>query len=210
MLDFALYLHIFITIFSILNPLEVIPIFLAITANESKTQRKQTIKKTTIAVIIILLLSAYFGNYLLGFFGININSFRIAGGILLLLMAINMLQAKNPPTKTNMVEQDEAIEKEDVSVVPLAIPLTAGPGTISSVILFSSSMHSFVDKTALGVIVVLASLTIWPILTLSESIGERLGATGLNVATRIMGLILAAIAVQFIIEGILAFVKTNA
>jgi len=210
MLDMALYLHIFITLFSILNPLGVIPIFLAVTADENALEKKITIKRTTTAVIIILILSAYLGDYLLKFFGINIDSFRIAGGILLLLMAVHMLQAKIPSTKTNDTETNEAIEKEDVSIVPLAIPLTAGPGTISTVILFSSNMHTFFDKTVLSIIIVLAAVTIWPILTLSRTIGERLGATGLNVATRIMGLILAAIAVQFIIEGIHAFIKTNA
>ena len=210
MFDISLYLHMFITIFSILNPFGAIPIFLAVTADENALEKKTTIKRTTIAVVIILLLSAYIGGYLLAFFGINIDSFRVAGGILLLLMAVHMLQAKTPPTKTNATEQDEAIAKEDVSIVPLAIPLTAGPGTISAVILFSSNMHSILDKAVLGIIIILASLTIWPILTLSKRIGDYLGTTGLNVATRIMGLIIAAIAVQFMIEGVLAFIHENA
>lgn len=207
MLDLTLYIHIFVTLFSILNPLGAIPIFLAITADESNAEKKVTIRRTVIAIIIILVLSAYLGDYLLEFFGIDINSFRIAGGILLLLMAVHMLQAKTPSTKTNITEQNEAVAKEDVSVVPLAIPLTAGPGTISTVILFSTNMHTIVNKAALGVIIVLVSMSVWPILTLSKSIGKRLGATGLNVATRIMGLIMAAIAVQFIISGVLAFIK---
>ncbi|HHH37661.1 MAG TPA: NAAT family transporter, partial [Epsilonproteobacteria bacterium] len=181
---------------------------LSITADESSDEKRRTITKMLIAVIVILLVSAYLGNYLLAFFGINIDSFRVAGGILLLLMAIHMLQAKMPPTKTSKAEENEAVQKEDVSVVPLAIPLTAGPGTISTVILFSSNTNTLVDQIALGIIILLSALTIWPILMLAESIGKYLGATGLNVATRIMGLILAAIAVQFIIEGILNFVKT--
>lgn len=206
-MDFTLYLHIFVTMFSILNPLGAIPMFLAITADETEDEKKITIRRTVIAVTIILLVSAYVGNYVLDFFGIDINSFRIAGGILLLLMAIHMLQAKTPTTKSTPVEHHEAIAKEDVAVVPLAIPLLAGPGSISTMILFSSSMPQIVDKIALFVIVVSITLLIWPILLLSENIGKRLGSTGLNVATRIMGLILASIAVRFILEGVQAFFK---
>lgn len=207
MIDFASYLNIFVTIFSILNPIGIIPLFLAITADQSTNQKKSTIKNTIIAVLLILLLSAYVGNYLLNFFGIDIDSFRIAGGILLLLMAINMLQAKIPSTKTNEKEQNEAIEKEDISIVPLAIPLIAGPGAISTVILFSSSMPTVIDKVVLGIVIIFTSLLLWPILRLSKPIGEYLGRTGLNISTRIMGLILAAIAVRFILEGLLGFYK---
>ncbi|HEY9190034.1 MAG TPA: NAAT family transporter [Sulfurovum sp.] len=209
MIDFASYLNIFVTIFSILNPIGIIPLFLAITADQSIDQKKATIKNTIIAVLLILLLSAYVGNYVLNFFGIDIDSFRIAGGILLLLMAINMLQAKIPSTKTNEKEQNEAIEKEDISIVPLAIPLIAGPGAISTVILFSSSMPHIIDKVALGVVIIFTSLLLWPILRLSRPIGEYLGRTGLNISTRIMGLILAAISVRFILEGLLGFYKVH-
>lgn len=209
MLDTTLYLHIFVTIFSILNPLGIIPIFLAITANESGISQKRTIKRTVLAVIMILTVSAFLGTYILNFFGIDINSFKIAGGILILLMAINMLQAKTPESKTNITENDEAVAKEDVAVVPLAIPLIAYPGTISTVILFASEMHTIPEKSVLGIVVLLAALSIWPILLLSKPIGERLGTTGLNIATRIMGLILASIAVKFILEGILSFLKLS-
>lgn len=209
MLDYALLVHVFVTLISILNPLGVIPIFLAVTAEEQPQQKRITIKRTVTAVALILLLSAYGGSYLLDFFGIDIDSFRIAGGVLLLLMAVHMLQAKTPTVKTNEYEQSEAVEKEDVSVVPLAIPLLAGPGSISTVILFSTSMPHIADKIALGVIILTAALLIWPVLMLSKPIGERLGRTGLNIATRIMGLILAAIAVRFMLEGLLHFFRGN-
>jgi len=209
MIDVAVYLHIFVTIFSILNPIGIIPIFLAITSDQSAFQKKIIIRKTVISVLFILLMSAYIGNYLLDFFGIDINSFRIAGGILLLLMAIHMLQAKTPNTKTNETEHNEAIEKEDISVVPLAIPLLAGPGAISTVILFSSTMSQSLEKIGLGILIIIATLSIWPILLLSKAIGEYLGKTGLNIATRIMGLILASISVRFILEGLLGFYKGN-
>jgi multiple antibiotic resistance protein len=208
-MDFTSFIHIFITLVSIMNPLGVIPIFLAITADQSSHQKRSSIKRTVTAVILILLISAYGGNYLLAFFGIDIDSFRIAGGILLLLMSVHMLQAKTPTVKTNENEQSEAVEKEDIAVVPLAIPLLAGPGSISTVILFSSSMPTLIDKLALGVIIALSGLLILPTLLLSKPIGQRLGSTGLNIATRIMGLILASISVKFILEGVLHFLKGN-
>jgi multiple antibiotic resistance protein len=209
MLDYALLVHVFVTLISVLNPLGVIPIFLAVTADQEPDQKKVTIKRTVAAVALILMLSAFSGTYLLEFFGIDIDSFRIAGGILLLLMAVHMLQARTSTVKTNAYEQSEAVEKEDVSVVPLAIPLLAGPGSISTVILFSTSMTHIVDKIALGVIILFVVLIIWPVLMLSEPIGNKLGRTGLNIATRIMGLILAAIAVRFMLEGLLHFFKGN-
>lgn len=209
MFDFTLYLHILVSIFSILNPIGIIPVFLTITADESSIEKKMTIRRTVLAVVLILLISAYTGNYILDFFGIDVNSFKIAGGILILLMSIHMLQAKTPPSKTSMAEHNEAMTKEDVAVVPLAIPLIAGPGAISTVILFASGIHTVIDKTALGIIIMLVSLSIWPILLLSKPIGNYLGTTGLNVATRIMGLILASISVKFMLDGILSFVKAS-
>jgi len=207
MLDFTSYIHIFFTLFSILNPIGVIPIFLAVTANESARRKKNTIKKTVIAVLIILLIAAFAGNYVLSFFGVDLDSFRVAGGILLLLMSINMLQAKTSSVKTNEDETSEAVEKEDVSVIPLAIPLLAGPGSISTVILFSSDISSAIEMTIFSIIILVASLSILPILFLSEEIGNRIGTTGLNIATRVMGLFLAAIAVKFIFEGTLHYIK---
>ena len=207
MLDFTSYIHIFFTLFSILNPIGVIPIFLAVTANESARRKKNTIKKTVIAVLIILLIAAFAGNYVLSFFGVDLDSFRVAGGILLLLMSINMLQAKTSSVKTNEDETSEAVEKEDVSVIPLAIPLLAGPGSISTVRLFSSDISSAIEMTIFSIIILVASLSILPILFLSEEIGNRIGTTGLNIATRVMGLFLAAIAVKFIFEGTLHYIK---
>lgn len=200
-MDFTNLLHVFITLISIINPLGIIPIFLTITADQSLAQKKATTKRTVTSVILILLVSAYIGNSILDFFGIDIDSFRVAGGILLLLMSVHMLQAKIPSVKTNDDEHREAVIKEDVAVVPLAIPLLAGPGAISTVILFSSSMPTFLEKIELGAVIILASALILPTLLLSKPIGERLKSTGLNISTRIMGLILASIAIKFIAEG---------
>jgi multiple antibiotic resistance protein len=204
-IDITLYLQIAVAIFSILDPLGVIPLFLVFTSGQNDEERHKIIRRTVTAVTIILITAALAGNHILSFFGIDINSFKIAGGILLLMVALNMLQAKGPLIKTTQSEHNEAIDKEDISIVPLAIPLLAGPGTISTVIVFSSSMESVGEKiTLLGIIIVVVA-TIWPIMMLSKWIGSTIGNTGINIAIRIMGLILASIGVKFIIEGVKAY-----
>lgn len=201
-LDITLYLQVAVTIFAIMDPFGLIPLFLAFTGSQSDEQRTKIIRRSVIATAIILVIAALAGKHVLSFFGIDIYSFQIAGGILLLIIALNMLQAKGSMLKSTPKEQDEAIEKEDISVVPLAMPLLAGPGTISMVIVFSSSMETAGAKLTLIGIIIAVSLTVWPILLLSKWIGQKLGSTGINITVRIMGLILASIAVKFIVEGI--------
>ena len=200
--DVTLYLQIALTLFSIMDPFGLIPLFLAFTGSQSDEQRTKIIRSSVVATAIILVITALGGEYILSFFGIDIYSFQIAGGILLLMIALNMLQAKASMLKTTPKEQDEAIEKEDISVIPLAMPLLAGPGTISMVIVFSATMQTAVEKLILVGIIILVSLSVWPILLLSKWIGHKLGNTGINITVRIMGLILASIAVKFIMQGI--------
>lgn len=204
-IDFILYVQIAIALFTILDPVGVIPLYLSMSQGQSKSERRRQIRRTVIAVAVILTVTALAGSAILDFFGIDIHVFQTAGGIVLLLIALNMLQAKKPLVKTTPKEQSEAIEKEDVSVVPLAMPLLAGPGAISTVIIFSSTMESFEAEAVFVGIIVAVSLTVWPFLTLSKWLGDRIGATGMNIAVRIMGLILASIAVKFILEGIKAY-----
>ncbi|MHB1083405.1 MAG: NAAT family transporter [Thiobacillus sp.] len=135
MLDYAQYVKIFIDLLAILNPLGVIPLFISMTADENAKQRRKTIDMVAIGVTIILLVSLFLGEHLLSFFGITIDSFRVGGGILVLLMAIAMLHAKTSLVQQTDKEANEAIEKESVAIVPLAMPLLAGPGAISTVIL---------------------------------------------------------------------------
>lgn len=204
-MDFTLYVQMAVALFTILDPFAVIPIFITLTDGLSDEERKKIIRKTMTAVGVILLISAIAGNYILAFFGIDIYSFKIAGGILLLLISLNMLQAKGSLVKTTAKEETEAMEKEDISVVPLAIPLLSGPGAISTVIVFSSSMQTLGSKISLLGIIIIVTLSLWPVLHLSKWISQRIGRTGINIAIRIMGLILASIAVKFILEGIQSY-----
>jgi len=202
MLDYAQYIKIFIGLLAILNPLGVIPLFISMTADESTRQRSKTIDMVAIGVTIILLVALFLGEHLLSFFGITIDSFRVGGGILVLLMAIAMLHAKTSLIKQTDSEADESIEKESVAIVPLAMPLLAGPGAISTVILAAHKGHGVVHYLMIALIIVLLSVAVWAALRLSPWIERRIGSTGINVFTRIMGLILTAIAIEFIAAGI--------
>ena len=202
MLDYAEYVKIFIGLLAIINPLGVIPLFIGMTGNENNTDRAQTDDMVGIEVKVILLVVLFFGELLLQFFGISIDSFRVGGGILVLLMAIAMLQAKTSQLRQTDEEADESIDKESVAVVPLATPLLAGPGAISTVILAAHKSSSVMHYIVIALIIVLLSLLVWAALRLSPWIEKRISATGINIFTRIMGLILAAIAVEFIANGI--------
>ncbi|WP_019556303.1 YchE family NAAT transporter [Thiomicrorhabdus arctica] len=202
MLDYADYIKIFIGLLAIVNPFGAIPLFISITADQNEKQHKQTINLVAISVAIILLVTLFFGELLLRFFGITIDSFRVGGGILILLMAISMLHAKTSLLKQTNAEANESAQKESVAIVPLAIPLLAGPGAISAVILAANKSHAVSHYFTIAAGILLLSLIVWILLHLSPWISKRLGITGINVFTRIMGLILAAIAIEFIANGL--------
>ncbi len=202
MQDYAEYIKIFIALLAIVNPLGVVPLFISITANETPSERRTTIKQVAIGVASILLVSLFFGEALLHFFGISIDSFRVGGGILILLMAIAMLHAKTSPLKQTDKEANESLQKEAVAIVPLAMPLLAGPGAISTVILAAHKSTGIMHYLMVALGIIALSIITWIALRLSPWIQKRISATGLNIFTRIMGLILAAIAVEYIANGL--------
>ncbi|MDT8383836.1 MAG: YchE family NAAT transporter [Gammaproteobacteria bacterium] len=202
MLDYAEYIKIFIGLLAIVNPFGAIPLFISMTAEENARQRRTTTKMVALGVGIILLVALFFGEWLLHFFAITIDSFRVGGGILILLMAIAMLHAKTSQIRQTVEEADESIEKESVAIVPLAMPLLAGPGAISTVILAAHKSSGVVHYLAVALGIVVLSLVVWVVLRVSPWITRRISATGINIFTRIMGLILAAIAIEFIANGL--------
>jgi multiple antibiotic resistance protein len=187
---------------AIVNPLGVIPMFVSMTADETYKERLKTIDNVAVGVIVILLAVLFFGDLMLTFFGITIDSFRVGGGILVLLMAIAMLHAKTSPIQQTDEEATESMAKTSVAIVPLAMPLLAGPGAISTVILVAHKSNAPMHYVLLAITILLLSMTIWAVLRLSPFIIRRLGPTGINIFSRIMGLILAAIAVEFIANGL--------
>ena len=190
-------------IFAILNPFGVIPIYLSMMTDRRPEVMHRTAFKASVAVAVILTLAVWSGDSLLTFFGIGIPAFRIAGGLLVLLIAIAMFGAKTSPARHTEAEQAEGEAKNDIAVVPLAIPLLAGPGAISLVIVDAHQVVNLSGKIVFSIGIIGITLIVWLVLRLAEPIGERLGTGGLNIATRVMGLILAAMAVQFMADGML-------
>lgn len=202
MLDWAYLFKIGIALFAIVNPIGSIPMFISATNGWSESDQLKTTKTVAITVFSVLTVSALVGDSILDFFGISIASFQVGGGILLLLIAISMMHAKHSGTRQTLEEAQAVAEREAIAIVPLSIPLLAGPGAISSMIIAAQQSGSFVNHIQLILPIALVSLMIWGILRLSSSIAEKLGTIGINVVTRLMGLILAAMAVEFIANGL--------
>ena len=202
MLDYTEYTKFLIAIMAIVNPLGAVPIFVALTTGTSTNERKKIARIVVMSVSIILLTSLFFGQAILNFFGITINSFRVGGGILILLMSISMLQARVSPAVHTKEEAREGESKESVAVVPISIPLLAGPGAISTVILYAHKGKTFTHYFTMGVDILVLSATLWLVFLFVPWITRHISHTGINIVTRIMGLILAAIAIEFIANGL--------
>jgi len=207
LLSVADYLQIVVGIMTIFSPFAALPIFVSLTSNSTQQEKADTAKTAAFAACIAGLVSVWIGQHVLGFFGISIASFKIAGGILLLLMAINMLNAKTPKAKNTKRELKEAKKKsvnvKEIAVVPLAIPLIAGPGAISTIIIFAQKSDTIFHLFMMSLIIIVISSYIYLTLKMSSYISKKLGITGLNIISRIMGLILASISIEFIISGLL-------
>ncbi|HFD81250.1 MAG TPA: NAAT family transporter [Gammaproteobacteria bacterium] len=200
--EYTLYAKALIGVLAIVNPLGAVPIFLSLCEDRSEAQCRQVAATAALAVAIILVLSTWAGDAILAFFGIGVPAFRAGGGLLILLMAINMLHARRGHTRQSPEEADEASGKENIAVVPLAIPLMAGPGAISLVIVDAHQSSGWIDRLILSAGIILVALTVWIALRMATPIGEKLGITGLNIATRVMGLLLAAIGMQMLTAGL--------
>ena len=196
------YLKFFAGLIAILNPIGVIPIFINLTYNQTAAERNRTALMAAVTVGTVLGVSLLCGELILNFFGISVASFQVAGGILILYNSLSMLQAKMNATRQTEEEAQETAEREDVAVVPIGIPLTAGPGAISTVILYGHKPALFNQYLILfGGIAVTAAI-VWAAFRLSPFISRLLSRTGINIVTRIMGLIMASIGIEFIATGL--------
>jgi MarC family membrane protein len=203
MSDYTLYTKALIGVLAIVNPLGAIPVFLSLCGDRSREQCRKIAQTCALSIIIILVLATWLGAAILGFFGIGIPAFRVGGGLLILLMAISMLYAKQSHAQHTPDEAKDSQDKENIAVVPLAIPLLAGPGAISLVIVNSHEAASWIGRLILSLGIVAVGAAVWVSLSLAIPIGKKMGLTGLNVATRIMGLLLAAIGIQMLAAGLL-------
>jgi len=201
MLEWNEYLRMFIGLMAIVGPFSTVPLFLNLTENV-QGQRKQIARTSAFAVGCILTVTALGGARILEMFSISIDGFRVAGGLLLLTIAFQMLEARMSRTRNTPEENLEAIDSTHVGVVPLALPLLAGPGAISTVILFAQQNPTFAHKGMLIGLCWLIALIVWISFHLAPQISRHLSQTSMNIASRVMGLILAAMAVEFIVGGL--------
>jgi len=195
------YLRFFVTLSAVLDPFLAVPIFLAVTASRSEGERKALVRTVVITVFTVLAVSALVGDSVLTFIGASLPAFRVGGGLVLLLMALAMLNAQIGSVRQSRDEALEMEQAEQPGVVPLAVPLLAGPGAVSTTILASQSGGALHLGAILFCIALVCALT-WMVLALAQPIGARLGTTGLNIATRLLGLLLAALAIQTMAEGL--------
>lgn len=191
-----------IALLAIVNPIGGVPLFVSATAEADGPLRARTARTVAVTVFVVLALAALLGTRILDFFGISIPSFLVGGGILLLLLAVSMLQARESGIRQTPAEAQEASERHAIGVVPIGIPLLAGPGAISTVIIATHHAPSFLHQLRLFIPIAIIALIVWATLTVAARIATRMGTIGINIITRIMGLILAAMAVEFMVRGL--------
>ena len=205
-LTLVAYVKIFVAMLVVVNPFGIMPVFVAMTSPHSENERKRIARIASQTVAIALLISAIFGERVLDMFGISIASFKVGGAILIMLNAMAMMQAMPARDKQTPEEAEEAEDKASIAVVPLGIPLLAGPGAMSTIIIYASEKKVVwhllgVCATAIGVAIVT-----WIALRIAIRVGQRMSTTTMNVATRIMGLLLAALAVEIFAGGIVELI----
>ena len=203
MIDTAFLITSFVTLFVIIDPIGLTPIFLALTQGATLQERRSIALRAAFTAMFLLALFAAFGEAVLGFAGISMAAFRVAGGVLLFITALDMLFERRTKRRENQGE--EAVEADDPSVFPLSIPLIAGPGSIATVILLSGQKPGL-EGFALVMCVVFAVLIVMLAMFLASGLFERaMGKTGINVVTRLLGMLLAALSVQFVLDGLRDF-----
>jgi multiple antibiotic resistance protein len=193
----------FSAMFFVIDPIANVPIFLTITASDSLAQRRRTAWRAALATWVTLSVFAAAGGLIFKAFGISLGAFKIAGGLMLLLMSVDMMRAQPSPTRITAEEQGEATARDDVAIFPMAIPMLAGPGAIATVmVLMSRAAWHPVRTAAVFVAVAVTCLASWLLMRSAASAQRLLPKTVLRAFERIMGLLLAAVAVEFIAGGI--------
>jgi multiple antibiotic resistance protein len=196
------YTRFLATLLAILDPFFAIPIFLSLTEGRTPRARAGTASVTALAVVLVLLAAAVVGEPLLRVLGTSLSSFRVGGGLILLMMSISMLGTREDPWRHTAEEQAAASTKATVAVVPLAIPLLAGPGAISAVIIEMQRSQALSHQIGVIACIVLVCLVLWAMLLLASAIGRAMGPLAMKVANRLLGLLLAAISVEIMAGGL--------
>lgn len=196
------YFHFAVAVFVIVNPLGAVPVFLSLVGNSPEQDRFRAAFWAAATAAAVLCVSVVAGDRALRLFGIDLPYFQVGGGILLILIAVSMFHARPSRSRSTPEETREAGEQDTVGAVPLGTPLLAGPGAISTAIIYANRASSWLDTLMMVVICLGVSAAAWLVLRVADRLGPMLGRTGVNIVNRLMALILAAMAVRFIAEGV--------
>lgn len=205
-----LFIYIFAALFSVINPIGTVPIFVGLTEEDTKSERSRIALWTAINVFLILIISFFIGKYILDFFGISIDALRIAGGLIIVSSGYALLNGKFKKNRgINKEVEDDIQDRNDISLTPLAIPMLAGPGSISLLIAFYQD-HQQTHEIVIAVLAILAvAISIFAILKGAHYLSRILGASGIVAISRIVGFIVIAIGVQYIVSAVLNIIKGN-
>ncbi|MFL9844978.1 MarC family NAAT transporter [Flavobacterium rhizosphaerae] len=205
-----LFIYIFAALFSVINPLGAIPVFVGLTQDDSAKERQRISFWTAINVFIILIVSFFIGQYVLNFFGISIDALRIAGGFIIVNSGFSLLNRK-PGGRTRGVNkevQNDAQKRNDIALTPLAIPMLAGPGSISLLIAMYQDYQKFSEQIIAVMAMALVALVIFLVMRSAHYLSRILGASGIVAISRIIGFIIIAIGVQYIISSIANIIES--
>jgi multiple antibiotic resistance protein len=192
----------FAAIFFIVDPIGIVPIFVSMTARDTADKCRAMARRACLTASGVMIFFALGGALLLQIFSLTLGAFRVAGGLLLLITALDMLRARHVATRTSPAEERESEARDDIAIVPLAMPLLAGPGAIATaMVLMAQHGATFEGKAAVIAAILTTMLIAWLLLRSAQRIKKILGRTGIAVLERVFGLILAAIAVQFLFDG---------
>jgi len=198
-LQFALVA--FTSLLAIVNPLGAIPMYVAMTASYTPERRRATLRRAVVTALLLLVAFTLVGTFILRFFGITTEAFQIAGGIIFFGIGWDMLQARRSRVKTTQEEEDESAQKPDVGIIPLGIPTLAGPGAITTVIALNGQADNLWESAAVYTGIVFTLVLVWLTLAAAPMVTRRMSQTGMNVFTRLMGLLVTVIGAQFVING---------
>ncbi len=200
----SLFFLAFTALFSVMNPLGTIPVFVGLTSDHDSLEIRPIVLKTSLTVLFILLISFFLGDYILLFFGISIPALKIGGGLIIASSGFSLLSGefrKHKGMKNKFVKADVA-QREDIAITPLALPMIAGPGTISLLISYKQEVSTVTEQITILAAVIAVSLLVYVVLRTAHPISNKLGASGINALSRIIGFIVITIGVEFIISAV--------